>query len=92
MPERSQQLLDDDYSPPGHRTETPGAESRSRRRLDTVATAAASSSASAAQKRKRKLMEKEKEKELARVAPASKVSVKRVQVATWFKKIPVGRG
>jgi len=90
MPERSQQLLDDDYSPPGHRTETPGAESRSRRRLDTVATAAASSSASAAQKRKRKLLEKEKE--LARAAPASKVSVKSIQVGMWFEKFPVGRG
>lgn len=90
MPERSQGLLDDDYSPPGHRTGTPSAESRTRRRLDTVATAAASSNGSAAQKRKRKMLEKEREKDLAR-APASKVSNNGLQLETWSEMLSTGR-
>ena len=74
MPERSQQLFDDDY--PGHRTETPGVDGRARRRLETVANAAASSNGTAAQKRKRKLLEKEREREkdISRLVPAAKVS------------------
>ncbi|KAK2461043.1 hypothetical protein APHAL10511_006984 [Amanita phalloides] len=73
LPERSQQLLGGGYSPP-HRMETPGAEGRTKRRLETVATAVSSSNGSAAQKRKRKLIEKEveREKELSRTAPANK--------------------
>lgn len=91
MPERSQALLDDDYSPPDHRTGTPSAESRTRRRLDTVATAAANSNGSAAQKRKRKMLEKEREKDLARAAPASKVSNNGFQLGTWSEMLSIGR-
>ncbi|KAF8634812.1 hypothetical protein AX17_004064 [Amanita inopinata Kibby_2008] len=73
MPERSQQLLDDDF-PSGVRTETPGTEGRTRRRLETVANAAASSTGSTGSRRKRKLAEsvREKEKDVSKVAPASK--------------------
>ncbi|KAF8624979.1 hypothetical protein AX15_005613 [Amanita polypyramis BW_CC] len=74
MPERSQRLFDDDYSPPDHRMGTPGAEGRTRRRLETVAAAAASSNGTASQKRKRKALEKEKEREkdMSRTAPVAK--------------------
>ncbi|PFH48078.1 hypothetical protein AMATHDRAFT_150621 [Amanita thiersii Skay4041] len=70
MPERSQQLLDDDYTSTIPRTVTPPTESRNRRRLETVASVPSSSNL-APPKRKRK--DKEKEKDIvSKATPVTK--------------------
>ena len=70
MPERSQQLLDDDYD---LGTDTQNTEGKSRRRADVIP-GASGTQGSPAPKRKRKIPEKEREREYLRSAPANKVS------------------
>ncbi|KIL63546.1 hypothetical protein M378DRAFT_79542 [Amanita muscaria Koide BX008] len=68
MPERSQQLLDDDYD---LKLEAQGSEGKSKRRTETIASGTIGNGSSA-HKRKRKISEKDREGDLLRSAPASK--------------------
>ncbi|TFK41677.1 histone deacetylase complex, SIN3 component [Crucibulum laeve] len=79
MPDRSQQLLDDNIAfGPSGRTGTPVEGSRSRRKLDVVANGppAAVSVSGLSQKRKRKATDKEREREKEQVAMKSSSSSK----------------